>query len=105
MEISKLEKIEDLYTQYDFMKLISKYWISKEEYNNEALDLAMKLNCYDTIASIQQKVWDVFYDKFCVNHASRGRVYYFSKEEAIKKIGDVDRYAEFATKVKEILDE
>jgi hypothetical protein len=105
MENSKLEKLEDLYTKYDFMRLFTRYWVSTEEYNNEALNLAMRLNCYDTVASIQQKVWDVFYDKFCVSRASRGRTHFFSKEEAIKKIGDLDRYVEFSTKVKEILDE
>jgi len=108
MKKSKLEKIEELYCQYDFLKLISKYWSDNREYNNEALQLAVRLNYYDTVASIQQKVWDIFYHKsFRVINFRNGSkiVKSFSKEDVIKKIGSVDTYLDFAKKIKEILDE
>lgn len=108
MEDSKLEKIEGLYRQYDFMKIISKYWSNHSEYDSEALDLALKLHRYDSVASIQQKVWDIFYNFFCISFSYRKRpriVRKDNKEEAIKKIGDLDKYLEFSQKIKEVLDE
>lgn len=105
MDKSKLEKIEDLFLKYDFMKL-NKYY--GNAYNFEALQLAVKLHCYDTISSIQQKVWDIMYNCFCVSsriYKGRKTIKRLNKEKVFKEIGDLDKYLEFAAKVKEILGE
>jgi hypothetical protein len=90
------------------MNLTKYYTQSGNTYNYEALELALKLNCYDTISSIQQKCWDVMYNNFCVKYKyykGTKRFISLDKEKAFKEIGDLDKYLEFAGKIKEILDE
>jgi hypothetical protein len=109
-DISKLEKIEILFKEYDFMKLKRRTYYGGE-YNNEALHFCLLLNQYDTVDSIQVKAWETFYKYFCTDERfynlykkKIGLVFKDSKEEAIKKIGTVDSFLEFSKKVKEILD-
>ncbi len=106
-DISKLEQIEILFASYDFMRIIRRNYYSSERYASEALHFCLLLNQYDTVDSIQVKVWDTFYKFYC------SKIYFFknkrivskdSKEEAIKKIGTPDQFIDFSKKVKEILD-
>ena len=108
-DISKLEQIEILFKEYDFMKIVRRNYIYFGEYQSEALHFCLLLNQYDTIDSIQIKVWDTFYKFFCTGSrysSKKNKSFPFkeSKEEAIKKIGTPDRFIEFSKKVKEILD-
>lgn len=106
--LCKLEKIEQLFLQYDFMHLVHPNWSNEDEYNNIALIFSLSLNCYDSVASIQQKTWDIFYKYFCVSYGFRKGIKYIrkeSKEKAQQTIGSVDRFFDFSKKVKEILDE
>lgn len=109
-ELSKLEKIEQIFIHYDHMKKISKMWSSNDEYNSEALQLAASLNRQDTALSIQRKIWFIFYDRYCfVTKYVRGRQQYtklkLSDDKVIAKIGLPDKYFDMAEKIKEVLDE
>lgn len=109
MNQSKLEQLEQLLHQADPQGLFkTRYSVPSNQYDGEALQLALKLNQYDTVASIQQKLWDVFYNNFCVSSRYEYNTlikYKKSKEDAIKTIGTVDSYQNLAIKVKAILDE
>jgi hypothetical protein len=85
-DLSKLEKIENIYREYDFFKRVNKYWSFHTEYNAEALKLACQLNRQDTVLSIQYKIWNIFYKSYPVK-SPHLNVKIYTNNPIIDKIG------------------
>lgn len=105
-----LEQMKQVLREEDLMGLI-KMGAPADEYDSEALMIFERSYRFDTIDTLKDKLWDIFYIQFCY-----GTVYKMvdgemkeiykeavPREEGDKLIGLKHKYTEAATKILKIL--
>ena len=109
---NKLQQIKDFLREQDAMALI-KVGAPEHEYDLISQEIYDQLDPNDSIIYIQQKIWNIFYNKFCVStqyqfadnvlqHVESHRA---SMDEAIKLIGKPSFYKGMAKVIKSIVDD
>lgn len=108
---NKLQQIKDFLREQDVMALI-KIGAPDHEYDLISQDIYDQIDSNDSTAYIQQKIWNIFYNKFCVftQYQFTDEVFQrtescrASMDEAIKLIGKPSFYKEMAEVIKSIVD-
>jgi hypothetical protein len=103
MKDHKLLAIEQLLSEADFQHLI-KIGAPTDEYDHEAQYIYDLVKSTDSVADIQQKIWNVFYTAFCTGTSYKPdgieHEFEMAYEKAVTHIGTVDNYLEIAQKIK-----
>lgn len=105
-----LEQIKQVLREEDLMGLL-KMGAPSDEYDSEALMIFERSYRFDSIDTLKDKLWDVFYIQFCygtVYKMVNGEMKESYKEvvprdEADKQIGLKHKYTEAATKILKII--
>lgn len=105
-----LEQIKQVLREEDLMGLI-KMGAPSDEYDSEALMIFERSYRFDSLDSLKDKLWDIFYLQFCYGTIYRmvdGQLKEMYKEvvpreEADRQIGLKDKYSEAAKKILKIL--
>jgi hypothetical protein len=98
-----MEEFKKLFRDADFQSLI-KMGAPPDEYDHEAVFLYNKIVSTDSVADIQKKIWDHFYDSFCTSYKLDDDIpIYDSNSKAVRIIGTVDNYKEIAEQIKKLI--
>lgn len=105
-----LDSIKQVLREEDLMGLIRSSGAPLDEYDNEALMVFERVNRYDCVEAIRDKIWDVFYLQFCYGTVYKNvdgelkEIYkdVVPRDEADRQIGLKNKYAEAAKKIQKI---
>lgn len=101
-----LEEFKKLFLEADFQGLI-RMGAPKDEYDSEAKSVYELVRPTDTVLEIQKKIWDIFYNNFCVGYGgittSQYKIIKMSHRQAIKMIGKLENYKDIAEKIKKLI--
>lgn len=105
-----LEQIKQVLREEDLMSLL-KMGAPLDEYDSEALMIFERSYRFDTVDTLKDKLWDVFYMQFCYGTVYKmidGEMKEICKEvvpreEADKQIGLKHKYSDAATKILKII--